>query len=116
LPIFGRQVLVIDPVDAQRALLHDAFVRVELAGSIGARPRAEFAANADRLVDEDDTVLDALVGRASRAHRDTGRFLAMQAGFREVNRPRALSLAFFEGMDAVEPDAPGVVAIWIEIG
>ena len=40
------QVLVIDAVDAQRAFLHDAVVVVVLARTVGARPRAQLAADA----------------------------------------------------------------------
>ena len=40
----------------------------------------------------------------------------MEAGSREINRPRAVAVAFFEGMDAVEPDPPGILAIGLEIG
>src|SRR6516165_3135075 len=116
LPILGREVLVVDPVNAQGAFLHDAFVGVELARAIGASPGAEFAADADRLVDEHDAVLGTLVGGARRTHRDTRRLLAMQTGFREMDRPRALPLALLEGMDAVEPDTPRVLAIGVEIG
>src|SRR5439155_226329 len=53
---------------------------------------------------------------ARRAHRDAGRLLAVQAGFREMDGARTGALALLEGMDAVEPDPPGAVAISIEIG
>src|SRR5439155_2802246 len=63
-----------------------------------------------------DAVLGALVGSAGRAHRDAGGLIAMQAGFREMHGARAVALALLEGMDAVEPHAPGTVAISVEIG
>src|SRR5262249_16211057 len=43
------------------------------------------------------------------------RFLAMQAGFREMDGAGALAVTFLEGMDAVEPHAPGALAIGVEI-
>src|SRR6266702_4267821 len=111
LPILRVKVLIVDPVDAQSALLHHSFVGVELAGAVGAGPGAEFTADADRFVDQHDAVLGALVRGAGRAHGDAGRFLAMQTGFGEMNRPRPLAVPFLEGVDAVEPDAPGTIAI-----
>src|SRR5205814_9662805 len=78
--------------------------------------RAELAADADRLVDQHDAVLGALVGSAGGTHCDAGGLLAMQTGFGEMDGPRAVALAFLERMDAVEPYAPGVVAIGVEIG
>ena len=76
LAILGRQIVVIDPVDAQGAFLHDAFVVVELAGAVGTGPRAELATDADRFVDQHDAVLDPLIGGASGAHGDAGRLQA----------------------------------------
>src|SRR5271165_2698269 len=101
LPILGREVLIVDPVDAQGAFLHDALVGVELARAVGASPRAQLAANADRLVNQHDAVLGPLVGGACRTHGDAGRFLAIQTRFREVDGPGAVALAFLEGVDAV---------------
>jgi hypothetical protein len=40
----------------------------------------------------------------------------MQARFWEMDRARALALAFLKGVDAVEPHAPGILPIGIEIG
>src|SRR5713101_2080569 len=116
LPILGGEVLVVDPVDAQRAFLHHAGVVVEFAGAIGASPGAQLAADADRLVDQHDPVLGALVGGARRAHGDAFRLIAMQTRFREVNRPSTLPVAFLERVDAVEPDPPRARAIRVEIG
>src|SRR6516162_5492832 len=115
-PVLFRQVFVVDPVDAQRAFLHHAGVFVELASTVRASPGAQFAADADVFVDQHDPVLGALVGRAGRAHGDAGRLLAMQAGFREIDGARALPVAFLVRVDAVEPDAPGLRAIGVEIG
>src|SRR5207237_3418270 len=48
--------------------------------------------------------------------RDASRVLAMQAGFREMHGAGPFTLAVLEGMDAVEPHAPGTIAIGVEIG
>src|ERR1700732_3851865 len=115
LPVLGLKVLVVDPVNAQGALLHDAFVGVELARAVGACPGAELATNADGFVDQHDAILGALVGGAGRAHGDASRLLAMQTGFRKMYGACAVALALLEGMNAVEPDAPGVVAVGAKI-
>jgi len=39
----------------------------------------------------------------------------MQAGFGKIDRASVLALAGLEGVDAVEPDAPGTIAIGVEI-
>src|SRR5204863_9042313 len=83
--------------------------------TIGASPGTQLAADAEAFVDQDDAVLGALVGGAGRAHRDAGRLVAMQAGFREMHGPRPGALALLEGMDAVEPHPPGAIAIGVEI-
>src|SRR5207249_708766 len=72
--------------------------------------------DADRLVDQNDPVLGALVRRAGWAHGDASRFFAVQTGFWEIDRPRRGSVTLLEGMDTVEPHAPGALAIGIEIG
>src|SRR5271165_2726530 len=108
-------MLVVDPIDTQGAFFHDTFIGIKLARAIGASPGTQLAADTDRLVDQHDAVLSALVGRAGRADGDAGRLLAMQTGSRKVDRPRALALAFLIGMDAVEPCPPGIVAIGVEI-
>src|SRR5690242_17154903 len=115
LTILGRQVLVVNPVDAQGAFLHHAFVGIELARAIRARPGAELAAYADCFIDQYNAVLSALVGGAGRAHRYAGGFLAVQTGFREVNGSRALALALLKRMNAVEPHPPSVIAIGAEV-
>src|ERR1700751_292226 len=116
LPILGREMLIVDPVDAQGALLHDTVVVIELARAVGACPGTELAADADRLIDQHDAVFGPLVGSAGRTHGDAVRLLAMQTGFWKVNGSRAFALAFLERMDAVEPHAPGAVGIGAEIG
>src|SRR5437764_15419946 len=40
----------------------------------------------------------------------------MKAAFRKIHGARAVALTLLEGMDAVEPHAPGAVAIGIEVG
>src|SRR3546814_1835071 len=100
------EVLVVDLVDAERALLHHADVGVILAGAIGTGPGAELAADAGVGVDQHDAVLGALVGSAGRADGDAGRILAVQAGLREVNGAAvAIVRDDLEAVDAVEPDA-----------
>jgi hypothetical protein len=112
----SRSSFVVDAVDAQRAFLHHPGILVEFAGPIGASPRAQLAADADLLVDQHDPVLGTLVRGTGRAHGDAGRFLAMQARFREINGSRALPVAFLERVDAVEPHPPGIRSIRVEIG
>src|SRR5262249_4296638 len=60
--------------------------------------------------------LGTLVGGAGRAHGDTGRLFAMQAGFWEIDGARTLPFAFLVGVDAVEPHPPGLGTIGVEIG
>src|SRR5690606_633653 len=113
LPLRFRDVLVVDAVHAQRALLHHALDRVVLAGAVGAGPTAQLAADALVLVHQHDAVLGALVAGAGRADRDAGRLFAMQAAAREVQGHRRLRLAGhdFIGMHAVEPDAGRPLAV-----
>ena len=66
------QIGVVDPVDAQRALLHHALIGIQLARAVRAGPGAQAAADAELLVDQHDAVLGALVRRAGRAHGDAG--------------------------------------------
>src|SRR4029077_13972068 len=84
--------------------------------AIRAGPGAQLAADADRLVDQHNPVLGALVGGPGRAHGNASRLLEMQARFGEIDRSRTLAVAFLEGVDAVEPDAPGARTIRVEIG
>jgi hypothetical protein len=55
------QIGVVDSVDTERALLHHALIGVQLARTVRARPGAQAAADAERLVDQHDAVLGALV-------------------------------------------------------
>src|ERR1700732_3588862 len=114
--VFLRQVVVVDPVDAQRAFLHDPAIRVEFPCAIRTGPGAQLAADADRFVDQHDPVFGALVGGPRRAHGNASRLLAMQARFGEIDGPRTLSVAFLEGVDAVQPNPPSARAIRVEIG
>ena len=72
------QVLVVDAVDAQGALLHHPGRGVELARAVGTRPRAELAADAAVLIDEHDPVLLALVRGPGGADGHARRVLAME--------------------------------------
>ena len=105
------QRLVVDAVDAQRALLHHLLLLVELAHAVRTGPRAVLAADALVVVDEHDAVLGALVARAGRAHRHARRVLAVQARLREVHRLRVRELADLEGLHAVEEGAGRILAV-----
>src|SRR3546814_5224103 len=102
----GVQVLVVDLVDAERALLHDADVGIVFARAVGAGPGAQLAADAGVGVDQHDAVLGALVGGPGRADGDAGRVVAVQAGLGEVHRAAVAVVGHhLEAVDAVEPDA-----------
>src|SRR5690606_29178358 len=64
------EVLVVDAVHAQGALLHPPLDFAVLARSVGAGPAAQLAADALVLVDQHDAVLGALVACARRTHGD----------------------------------------------
>ena len=123
-PVRLVQRLVVDAVDAQRAFLHDAGGEIHLARTIGAGPGTQAAADAHILVHQHDAVVGALVGGAGGADGDTGRLLAMQAGFREMHDARLARLAddlpalryHLEGMHAVEPSAGNIRAIGVLVG
>src|SRR5690606_17379385 len=66
----------------------DAGGDVHLTRTIGTRPRAQTAADAHVLIDEDNAVFSSLVGRASRTDRDARRIFAVKAGFGEMDDPR----------------------------
>src|SRR3546814_3610509 len=104
-PVDLLEILVIDPVDAQGAFLHDAVSLVVLARAVGARPGAQLAADAGVGIDQHDAVGLALVGRARRADGDAGRLLAMQAASRKVHHPAAAAVRLLglEAVDAFEP-------------
>src|SRR6185437_8119857 len=78
---------------------------VIFACAIGARPGAQLAADAEIFVDQHDAVLGALEAGAGRAHGDTGRVVAMETGFGEIDGAPLRAMADLEGVDAVEPDA-----------
>ena len=105
LAVVRRQLLVVDAVDAQRALGHHLALLVELARAVGAGPRAVLAADALVVVDQHDAVFLALVARAGRAHRHARRVLAVQAALREVDRLGAGEAAGLVGLHAVEEGA-----------
>ena len=107
-------VLVIDAVDAERALLHHASLGVELARAIGAGPGAEAAAHAGILVDQHDAICGALVAGACRADGDAGRVVAVQARFGEMDDlRRAVRRLDLELVDAVQPGAGGLGAVCV---
>src|SRR5207247_9102256 len=111
----SRQVLVIEPTDAQRAFLHHAAVRVELARAVRTGPRTQLAADAERGIDENDAVLGAFVGSAGRAHRHAVRLLAMVAVLGKIYGAPVLAVAHFERVHAIEPHAPGFGLIGTEL-
>ena len=77
LSILRREVLIVNPVNAQCAFLHDAFVSIELARAVRASPGAQLTADANRLVDQHDAIFGALIGGAGRAYGDASWFIAM---------------------------------------
>src|SRR5262245_44398728 len=97
------QIDVVDPVDAERALLHHALIGVQLPRTARARPGAQATADAARLVDQHDAVLGPLVRRPRRTHGDTGGMLAMQAGSGEVDGTAAFPLAHLVTVHPVQP-------------
>ena len=110
------QVLIVDPVDAERAFLHRVLDRVQLARTVGAGPGAQAAADAEIGVHQHDAVLGALVGGAGRADGDAGGLGAVQAGAGEVDRAAAAVALGLEAVDAVEPGAVGGGAVGVRVG
>src|SRR5207253_468204 len=98
-----RQILVVDPVDAQRAFLHHSAVLVELARAVRTGPGAQFAADAERRIDQHDAVLRAFVGGAGRAHCDAIGLLAMITVLGKVHGAAVLAVAHLERVNAIEP-------------
>src|SRR5690606_1778735 len=84
------EVLVVDAVHAQGALLHHPFDFAVLARAVRAGPAAQLTADALVLVHQHDAVLGALVASAGRTHRHAGRRLAVQTRTREVQGHRRL--------------------------
>src|SRR5690606_19940972 len=80
----GVEVLVVDAVDAQRALLHDPVHGAVFARAVGAGPAAELAPDALVLVHQHDAVPGALVAGARGADGHARGRLAVQAAAREV--------------------------------
>src|SRR3546814_13930262 len=101
LPVDLLQILVVDAVDAQRALLHHAVGMVVFPRSVGAGPGAQLAADADVGVDEDDAVLLALVAGPGRTDGDAGRGLEVQAGPWKMHGAALGALPGFDGVDPV---------------
>src|SRR5258706_12880873 len=80
--------LVVDAIDAQRALGHHLAALAELPRAVRTRPRAVLAADALVVIDEDDAVLLALVRRAGRADRHARRGVAIEGRRPGIERPR----------------------------
>ena len=110
--IFLGQVLIIDPVDAERAFLHHAFGLVHLARPIRAGPGAKAAADAVRLIHQNNSVLDPLVAGTGGADGDAWCILAMQAGFGKMKElSRAVRRLHLIAVDTVEKGAGWVFPI-----
>src|SRR5262245_24808879 len=109
------KILIVDAVDAERAFLHHAMVVVIFARTIGTGPGTELAADAGLGIDQHDAVLGPLIGGACRAHGNASRFLAMEAGAREMHDARLLILCALHliAMDTVEPGSLGRCAVSI---
>src|SRR6185312_8111523 len=85
--------LIVDSVDAQRALPHHADIVVEFAGAVGAGPGAQLATDAKIGIDQDDAILGALLGCAGGPDSYAGGSRERQARPRKRNGqpPRALA-------------------------
>src|SRR5262245_33953004 len=103
--ILLNQLLVVDAVNAQRALLHHADAVVVLARAVRAGPGAQLAADAGVGIDQHDAVFGALVGGAGGAHSHAIGLLAVEAGAREVHGLTVGAFTHLEAVDAVEPGA-----------
>ena len=107
-----RQQLVVDAVDAQRALLHHLFLLVHFARAVGAGPGAVLAADALVVVDQHDAVLGALVGLAPVGHTGTqGGSSQCRQDFGKCTVSVCGKFADFEGLHAVEEGAARVLAV-----
>src|SRR5579872_5538951 len=116
LPLGGRQILIVDSIDAERALAHHAGCLVELPRAIRTGPGAELATDADVGIDEYDAVLRALVGRSCRADRHAQGIFAMHAGAGEVHRPGAPRALRLVRVDAIEPNTVRIRAVPVVVG
>ena len=114
---FLGQVLVVDAVHAQGALLHHLLFRIHLPGAVGAGPGAEPAADAVALVHEHDPVFCTLEAGTGRADRHAGRVGAMKAALWEVHDLRRTCFRLnLVGMDPVEKAAHRIRAIGVGVG
>src|SRR5262249_45972810 len=108
--------LVVDAVDAERALLHRAVFVIVFARAVGTGPRAELAADAGVGIDQHDAVGCTLVGRAGRPDGDAGRRLAVQTGAREMHGAARSAVAHLVGVHAIEPGAVRIGAVRFLVG
>ena len=109
------QLGVGDAVHAQRALGHHLALFVELAGTVGAGPAAEFAADALVVIDQHTAVFGALVAGAGGAHRHTGRVFAVQAALGKVHGLGVGVFTYLKGLHPVEKGAVGVGCVGVEV-
>src|SRR5262245_23568545 len=114
--VVGGKVLIVDAVDAPRALLHDTVAQVVLARPVRAGPGAQLAADTGVGIDQHDAVLRPFVGGARRAHSDTVGFLAMQARAGKIHGPTLCALASLKSVDAIKPGAMRIGAVGVLIG
>src|SRR5277367_2748281 len=115
-PLLFRHVLVVDAIDAERTLAHHAFIFIELARAVRARPGAQLAADTDVGVDQHDAILGALIAGAGGTDGDAGRLLAVQTGPREMHGAAIRPLPRLVGVHAIQPDAVWMVLIRVEVG
>ena len=106
------EMFVVNAVHTERAFFHDAFGVVIFAGTIGAGPGAEFAANAGFGVDQNDAVFLAFVTRTCGTNSDAGGVFAMQTRAWHVDNT---SISFI-AVDAVQPHAHGFGGAWFVVG
>src|SRR6056300_916597 len=100
--LFG-EILVIDPIDTERAFLHDLLHRIHFASPVRAGPGTEATTNAVIFIHQHNPVFNALVGSTRRTHSDTRGIRAMQTRLRKVHHLRGLFSRHFEGVDPVQP-------------
>src|ERR1700687_3794429 len=115
LALLGRQQHVVDAIDAKRALLHRTRRGVELARTVGTRPRAKIAPHALVLIDEHDAVV-TLVRCTGRADGHTVRVGAVHAGHREIDGLACRVFAKLVMPHAIEPDTGRLSAEGLVIG
>src|SRR5208282_1564761 len=115
LPVLRCPHLVVDAIDAERALFHRPRYRIELARAVRARPCAQVAAHALVLVDEHDAV-GAPVRRPGGTYGDAVGVGAVHAGQRKIDRLGVRIVADLVVAHAVEPYAGGLGAEWLIVG